>query len=233
MPDLASGLIYYLVFLFSTTLHEAAHAWAALRGGDPTAYHGGQVSLDPRPHIRREPFGMLILPLLSVAASGWPVGFASAPFDPAWAMRYPRRAALMALAGPTANLLVMAVAFVAIRLGYYAGLFTAPPSVRFGHVLAATGGGWMPGVAFMLGAMFCMNLALAVLNLIPLPPLDGSAVVPLFLTDAASARYQRFLWTKPFLAIAGMLVAWRFFGVLFEPVFVMAANLLFPGVRYS
>ena len=68
MPDLASGLIYYIVFLFSTTLHEAAHAWVALRGGDPTASRGGQVSLDPRPHIRREPFGMLILPVLSVIA---------------------------------------------------------------------------------------------------------------------------------------------------------------------
>lgn len=47
MPELADGLIYYLVFLFSTTLHEAAHAWAAKRGGDLTAYIGGQVSLSP------------------------------------------------------------------------------------------------------------------------------------------------------------------------------------------
>jgi hypothetical protein len=59
------------VFLFSTTLHEAAHAWAAKLGGDLTAYHGGRVTLDPRPHIRREPFGMVVLPLLSVVTSGW------------------------------------------------------------------------------------------------------------------------------------------------------------------
>ena len=93
MPDIGSGLVYYVVFLFSTTLHEAAHAWAAIRGGDPTAYHGGQVSLDPRAHIRREPFGMVGLPLISVVLSGWPFGFASAPCDPRWAMRYPKRAA--------------------------------------------------------------------------------------------------------------------------------------------
>lgn len=233
MPDLASGLIYYIVFLFSTTVHEAAHAWAALRGGDPTAYHGGQVSLDPRPHIRREPFGMLILPLLSVAASGWPVGFASAPYDPAWAMRYPRRAALMALAGPGANVVLALLAFAAIRIGFGAGIFSAPDSVRFGHVVSAVGDGMMPGVAFMIGALFCMNLALAVLNLIPLPPLDGSAVIPLFLTASASGRYQQFLWTRPFLSIIGMLFAWRAFGFVFDPVFVLAANLLFPGVRYS
>lgn len=233
MPDLASGLIYYIVFLFSTTLHEAAHAWVALRGGDPTASRGGQVSLDPRPHIRREPFGMLILPVLSVIASGWPVGFASAPYNREWAMRFPQRAALMALAGPGANLLLVLVTFGLIRLGYYAGAFAAPDSIRFGHVLTATGTGWMPAIAFMLGAFFCMNLALALLNLIPLPPLDGSAVIPLFLSSAASARYQQFLWTKPFLAIAGMLVAWRAFPHLFEPVFIMAANFLFPGVRYG
>ena len=93
MSDIGSGLIYYVVFLFSTTLHEAAHAWAAFRGGDPTAYHGGQVSLDPRAHMRREPFGMVALPLISIVLSGWPFGFASAPYDRRWAMRHPKRAA--------------------------------------------------------------------------------------------------------------------------------------------
>jgi Zn-dependent protease len=93
MTELADGLIYYVVFLFSTLLHEAAHAWAAMRGGDPTAYHSGQVTLDPLPHVRREPIGMVGLPILSVIISGWPFGFASAPYDPHWAARYPKRAA--------------------------------------------------------------------------------------------------------------------------------------------
>ncbi len=86
-PDLLMGLVYYAVFLVATTLHEAAHAWAALRGGDRTAYLGGQVSLDPLPHIRREPFGMVVLPLLSVVLMGWPFGFASAPYSVEWARR--------------------------------------------------------------------------------------------------------------------------------------------------
>src|SRR5512135_3414539 len=110
MPDIGKALIYYLVFLLSTTFHEAAHAWAALLGGDPTAYHGGQVSLDPRAHIRREPMGMLVIPLLSALISGWPMGFASAPYDPAWARRHPRRAAWIALAGPAANLTLVLLA---------------------------------------------------------------------------------------------------------------------------
>jgi Zn-dependent protease len=104
VDSLAEGLTAFVVFLFSTTLHEAAHAWAALRGGDPTAYRGGQVSLDPRPHIRREPLGLVVLPIITALVSGWPMGFASAPYDPQWAQRHPTRAALMSLAGPAANL---------------------------------------------------------------------------------------------------------------------------------
>ena len=118
--QLVSGLIYYVVFLFSTTVHEAAHAWAAKLGGDLTAYHGGQVSLDPRPHIQREPFGMVILPLISTLTTGWPFGYASAPYDPQWAMRHPKRHAWMALAGPASNLTLVSgdlrAAVDAIRL---------------------------------------------------------------------------------------------------------------------
>ena len=91
MSDPIEALVFYVVFLFSATFHEAAHAWAAMRGGDLTAYHGGQVSLDPMPHIRREPFGMVVLPILTVLISGWPFGFASAPYDPDWARSHPRR----------------------------------------------------------------------------------------------------------------------------------------------
>src|SRR5947209_1774290 len=134
MPDLANALVYYVVFLFSTTLHEAAHAWVALRGGDPTAYHGGQVSLDPRAHIRREPFGMVILPLLSVVLTGWPLGFASAPYDPQWALRHPKRAGWMALAGPVANLLLVVGSAAAIKAGIAAGVFYAPQRIHFGDV---------------------------------------------------------------------------------------------------
>ena len=178
MSDLGSGLVYYVVFLFSTTLHEAAHAWAALRGGDPTAYHGGQVSLDPRPHVRREPFGMVVLPLLSVMVSGWPFGFASAPYDPRWAMRYPKRAAWMSLAGPAGNLTLVLAATLTIRVGSAAGVFSAPASVSFGHIVTAQAGGVWPGVAFLLSVLFSLNLLLAAFNLIPVPPLDGSGAVP-------------------------------------------------------
>src|SRR5437763_130762 len=94
------GGFWFLAFLFSTSVHEAAHAYVALRGGDRTAYLGGQVSLSPLPHIRREPIGMLLVPLLTAFTNGWAMGWASAPYDPRWADRHPRRAAWMAAAGP-------------------------------------------------------------------------------------------------------------------------------------
>src|SRR5579863_4630297 len=85
------GVIWYIVFLFSTTCHEGAHALIARIGGDPTAFHGGQVTLNPWPHIRREPFGLVVVPVLSYLVAHWMIGWASAPYDPEWQQRYPRR----------------------------------------------------------------------------------------------------------------------------------------------
>jgi len=223
-----------VVFLLSTTLHEAAHAWAAMLGGDPTAYHGGQVSLDPRPHIRREPFGMVVLPLLTALLSGWPFGFASAPYDPRWALRHPRRAGWMALAGPGANLLLLLLAALALRLGAAMGVFYAPESVNFDHLAAATGGVelWKT-VAFLLSVFFSMNLVLACLNLIPLPPLDGSAAILVLLSEESAERYQSFLYGRGrMLSFVGIFAAWQIFDIIFNPIFVFAASFIYPGVHY-
>lgn len=233
MPDLGEGLVYYVVFLFSTTLHEAAHAWAAKRGGDLTAYHGGQVSLDPLPHIRRAPFGMVGLPIISVLISGWPFGFASAPYDPNWARRHPRRAAWMALAGPAANLLLILVAALAINAGVWLGYFYAPDSVFFGQVTAASTEGIGDAIAFFLSALFSLNLVLCVLNLLPIPPLDGSGALPLLLKPETVPKYQDFIWSQPALGWIGIFVAWQVFDFIFDPFFLLAVNLLYPGVSYS
>ena len=231
--DLVQGIAYYIVFLFSATLHEAAHAWAAKVGGDLTAYRGGQVSLDPRPHVRREPFGMVILPLLSVVMTGWPFGFASAPYDPRWAERYPKRAGWMSLAGPAANLLIMIVAALLIRIGLVTGVFIAPESVFFGQIVLAADGGILSAAALMLGIFYSLNLVLVVLNLIPLPPLDGSGAIPLLLTPEATRRY-RALIHQPHVGLFGILVAWFLFARIFDPLFLLAVNILyFPIVHYG
>jgi Zn-dependent protease len=235
MPDLANGFLLYAVFLLSTTFHEAAHAWAALRGGDLTAFRGGQVTLDPRPHIRREPIGMVVLPIISVLISGWPLGFASAPYDPQWAMRHPNRAGWMALAGPGANLLLVLLAALLINIGVLAGVFVAPEQIHFSDVTAAATGAatWWNSIAALLGAVFALNLLLFIFNLIPVPPLDGSAALVLLLPDHLVPRYQQLITGNVHLSWLGIFIAWRLFDPVFAPIFTLAISLLYPGVSYS
>jgi len=233
VSHVADALMYFVVFLFSTTLHEAAHAWAALKGGDLTAYRGGQVSLDPVPHIRREPFGMVILPLASALATGWPLGFASAPYDPDWARLYPRRAALMALAGPAANLLLLVVAALALRAGEAAGVFYAPHEIRFGYLAGSDMGPTWQAIGQFLSVFFSLNLLLFAFNLLPFVPLDGSAAITLLMDRETTARYQEFVWSTPMLGWLGFIVAWKLFDFVFNPVFTAAVNLIYPGVSYG
>jgi Zn-dependent protease len=231
--DFANGVVYYIAFLFSTTVHEAAHAWAAKIGGDLTAYHGGQVSLDPRPHIRREPVGMVLLPVISTLLSGWPFGFASAPYDPEWALRHPRRAGWMAVAGPSANVLISLACVIAIHLGVAAGVFYPPESAGFESIVASDLAGPWRGIAFVLSVFFSLNLMLACLNMIPLPPLDGSAALLLLLSETTARRYQQFLMMSHGLGMMGLLVAWQVFDFLFDPLFWTVVNLIYPGVTYG
>ena len=231
MENPLDGLVWYVVFLFSTSLHEASHAWAALRGGDPTAYLGGQVSLDPRPHIRREPFGMVFLPLFTAVTSGWPIGFASAPYDPVWAMNHPRRAAWMSLAGPAANLLLVLVASAVIQGGIAAGFFAEPESVSGSAVVVATSGGVASAGAFLVSAFFTLNLILFLFNLMPLPPLDGASVAGLVLPEGA-ARFVRGLAATPGFSLIGLFVAWSLFPHLADVLFDVIVDLLHPGTYY-
>ena len=126
MDFIALGIIWYVVFIVSTTFHEACHGFAAAKLGDPTAYHYGLVTVDPVPHIQRSPFGMVAIPILSFLLSGWMIGWASAPFDPYWAQRNRRKAVWMSLAGAGANLIFVFVAALIIHGGILFGFFHAP-----------------------------------------------------------------------------------------------------------
>ena len=232
MEQLTLGLAWYAVLVFSLTFHEAAHAWAAQRGGDPTAYLGGQVTLDPRPHMRREPFGTVLVPLLSFALSGFMIGWASTPFDLRWALEHPRRAAWMSLAGPAANFALVLAAGVAIRGGLAAGVFEAPASIRFEQVVVAPGGGIAEAVVVLLSVLFTLNLLLGVFNLIPVPPLDGSGALGLFLPEDTARRAQ--LWLRrPQLSLVGIVLAWMLIGRVFGPVHLLAVQLLYPEYGYG
>jgi Zn-dependent protease len=234
MEQLGIGVVWYAVLLFSLTFHEAAHAWAARRGGDDTAYLGGQVSLDPRPHIRREPFGMIFFPLLSFALSNSHsmLGWASTPYDPVWAQTHPRRAAAMSVAGPAANALLVLVAALAIRAGLAAGVFHAPEAIGFAQLVAANSEGLAASVALLLSVMFTLNLLLLVFNLIPFPPLDGANAIGLFFSDEGARRVQSWL-RNPRLSLVGLLLAWIAMPSIFRPIHRLAVSLLYPDLAYG
>jgi Zn-dependent protease len=217
MPDITPdfllyGFIWYVAFLFSTTCHEAAHAWVAKRGGDETAAKGGQVSLNPLPHIQREPFGMVLVPLLSYFINQSMIGWASAPFDPAWERQHPRRAGWMALAGPAANFTLMLLAVIGLRVGMYAG-WTGRD--------AETG---RPGIVFItLLVFFSLNLLLGTFNLLPVPPLDGSTGILVFMSEEQGLRYLSWLRGNSY-AMLGLLVALLFFSRVYMYVEAFATN---------
>jgi Zn-dependent protease len=224
---IALAAVWYVAFLLSLTCHEAAHALAAHKAGDPTAYEAGQVTLNPIPHIRREPFGTILVPLITFFASGFMLGWASAPYDPRWQQRYPKRAALMALAGPAANIALLLLAGLAIRGGIAAGAFAAPSTLGFSHMVDARTPGLAEGLARFLSIMFSLNLLLGTFNLLPLPPLDGSSVVGLFMSDRAALRFAAFSH-NPTFSLVGILVAWRVFGAISGPIFHFGVRALYP-----
>jgi Zn-dependent protease len=217
MPELTPQFltfvfIYYVVFLFSTTCHEASHALVAKWGGDSTAALNWQVTLNPLPHIRREPWGMLIIPIAAFIFLQQMIGWASAPYDPAWERRYPKRAALMALAGPATNFMLMIVGALGLwTLGW----------LRF----PGEGIGFLVAVLF---AMFRLNLLLGVFNLLPVPPLDGSAGIMIFMSESTAQRYLDWLRESSYARL-GLLVGLLAFRYLYGPIEAIATNLLLRG----
>jgi Zn-dependent protease len=224
--SLFDATCWYVVFLFSTVLHEASHAFTAYRLGDDTAYRAGQVSLDPIPHIRREPIGMVVVPILFYSMAGYLVGWASAPYNVEWARANPRRAATMAMAGPASNLLLLIIAALLIKLGISMGWFHLG-SRPFGSTVAvANGEGLRHLCAVLLSIVFSLNLLLFVFNLFPVPPLDGSSIPLFFLNHEQSIRYSEFL-RHPGFALIGVVIAYRAFPMVFQPVHRFFLELFF------
>ncbi len=216
-------------FLFSTSVHEAAHSWAALRLGDPTAYLAGQVSLSPWPHVRRAPLGMLVIPLITSLTQGWTLGWASAPGDPEWAERNPRRAAVVALAGPLGNLALALAALALLQGGLWWGAFEPAATFSVGQLVQSA---W-PADALQAGdflatglsVFLSVNVLLFVFNLLPLPPLDGASVISLVL-PARAARAMRAAVAAPGLSFLGILAAWQVFPLFTAPILGVLVHIL-------
>ncbi|MEO1191104.1 MAG: site-2 protease family protein [Pseudomonadota bacterium] len=166
--------IWALPLLLAITLHEAAHAYAARELGDPTAALLGRVTLNPLRHI--DPFGTVVLPLILLLTQvGIVFGYAKpVPVDPR-NLRDPRGGmALVALAGPASNLIQAAAAVVILRLALENGLSADSP------------------LRSLLTVMVYINCLLAVLNMLPIPPLDGGRILVALLPPQAGAALEGF-----------------------------------------
>ncbi len=222
------GLIWFVVFLFSTTCHEGAHALVAKLGGDPTA--SGQITLNPIPHIQRSPIGMVVVPVLAYVLFGWMMGWASAPYDAVWAYRHPHRAARMALAGPAANFALMLIAAAAIRVGLALGTFQAPAMVSYTRMTEASDPAGIGSLlAVSLTAVFTLNLILGTLNLLPIPPLDGNLGITIVMSEDRARSFLD-LFRQPGFGMIGIVVVFTLFGRIFDVIWTVALNVLYTGI---
>jgi len=194
--NLVSAIIMLVVLIYSAILHEIAHGLAAERLGDPTARLAGRLTLNPKNHI--DPFMSILLPLLLVL-SGSPVIFGAAkpvPVD-AFNLRDGRKdIALVSLAGPLTNVLLAVFSALVIKLI----LILSP-------VLGVAGSESVI-LQFVLQFLFIVvqiNILLAIFNLIPIPPLDGSKIFALLLPEKEAAVYLS-LGTMGFIIILFLLL---------------------------
>ncbi|MEK7432903.1 MAG: site-2 protease family protein [Cyanobacteriota bacterium] len=220
MDRFFDATILYLVFLMSTTFHEAAHAAVALWGGDRTAYLGGQVSLDPMPHIRREPMGMVLVPLILLFTTGGLMGWASAPYNVLWARHNHRKAALMSFAGPAANLLLFISAGLLMKIGISSGFFISSDVTGYTEIGSATSLGFLK----ILKPVFSLNLILFALNLMPLPGLDGSGVVCGFFDKNTAWKISDFI-SNPSLSFVSFILILYLFPTILRPLEKIASAI--------
>ena len=170
--DWATFVPFFAGFILSLAWHESAHAWTAWKLGDSTGRALGRITLNPIPHI--DPFGTLLLPVALWWSTGMTFGYAKpVPYNP-YALKNPALgSAMIAGAGPASNFVLAGIAT----------LFLA--------FLNRTGAAhWELGFRF-LRALVSVNVWLALFNLIPLPPLDGSKVLGGLLPRGLARAYER------------------------------------------
>lgn len=200
-----------LPMLFAITVHETAHGWVAEKFGDKTARMLGRITLNPIKHI--DPIGTILVPTLLFLIGGVPMGWAK-PVPVDWRnFKNPRRdMGIVALAGPVSNLLMALGWALVVMLGELIS-----PSFQ-----------WLGLPLYYMGSIGVLfNVALMVLNLIPIPPLDGSRVLNIFLSPKHSYAYLRLEPFGMFIIIA--LLATGILGRVIWPIIESIVAIL--GIR--
>ena len=209
LPVFYQILIWSVPVLFAITLHEVGHGWAAKQLGDPTAEQMGRLTINPFKHI--DPMGTVVVPLVAFFLSGFIFGWVK-PVPVNWGKLRNRKRdiALVALAGPGANLAMIAIWLLLAKL-FMSG-------AEQNNMIAMV-------VVWMAWAGIIINSLLMILNLFPIPPLDGSRVVYSLLPDKLAYQYLRL---EPFGLI--ILVVLLVTGILFKvlgPVLLGFQQLMF------
>ncbi len=207
-------LFAYIVFVFAISIHESSHAWMAARCGDPTAKMLGRISLNPLRHL--DPIGTVVLPLVALFSSGMMIGWAKpTPVDLRNLRNRPMDEILVALAGPVSNLAVviacLPVMFAVVHTSV-AGKIVVGALATGSNVVSV---GLAASLVRMLYFVMIVNVWLAVFNLIPIPPLDGSRVLRHFIPEGARDGYDRFGFIGLILLVA---VGGRFLNLIISPV---------------
>ena len=203
--ELIDALGIIAILIPSVIVHEVAHGWVAERFGDPTARDAGRITLNPVPHI--DPLGSVILPGMLALAGQNVFGWAKpVPVNPRFFRRPTESMAIVALAGPATNL---AVALLVGRLGPF---HESRGVACLGDTVCLTS---LSTFSRVLLAILVVNAALAVFNMLPIPPLDGSRLLPLVLSDRGKMLYHR--------------VSQYGFIILFVLLFVFRGSLSFVG----
>jgi len=199
-PFVLIGLL--LALLIAITFHEYAHAWMSTRLGDPTAQYAGRLTLNPLKHL--DPFGAILLLLVGF---GWgkPV-----PYNPQFLRNGKWDELRIALAGPITNLIIALIFAIPYRIAYYLNL------------------DWSENPLFIITAVITeINIILAVFNILPIPPLDGSKIVYLFVSGETKSKLERY--GPIFLLIlifAIYVLRIDFFGRFLSPIIQWLLNLV-------
>ena len=207
--DVVSVAYQVVVFLFAISVHESAHAWTANRYGDPTARHMGRITLNPIYHI--DPIGTVLLPLIALMYHFPMIGWAKpTPVNPRnFGQNYVLADIMTSVAGPVSNLLVATGSVVMLAIVI--------------HTRMLLGSAAEPLFNLFRMALY-INVLLAVFNMIPIPPLDGSHVIRHFLSGGALAIYDR-------IGVFGLLLLFvaggNIIGRLMQPFLLFFDRLLY------
>jgi len=224
-----------IAFLFAISFHESAHAWMANRCGDPTARMLGRITLNPIKHI--DPIGTIALPLIAMITGVPLLGWAKpTPVDPRNFRNLVLDDIKTAVVGPISNFIVAAGALVfliAIALTSHLGaaILNIVLAVYPNHldVLANQTSSLLMPLSLLVYELMVMNIVLAVFNLIPVPPLDGSHVLRHFLPESARKVYDTIGWLG---LLALIYLAPGLIGRLIYPVLGLFDSVLYTIVRF-